>query len=108
MTPITENLRRFVAEVVWSPPATSHRNWHRSRRLRAGWLPGFHRASPSTPLDASSYVAGTVAGWVAAARVATIVCVTTLEDPFSPRAEPAQAPLRTRGADARRGRHTPD
>lgn len=28
---------------------------------RARWLPGFHRASPSTPLDASSYVRGSIA-----------------------------------------------
>jgi hypothetical protein len=26
----------------------------------ATWLPGFHRASPSTPLDASSYVIGSI------------------------------------------------
>ena len=26
-----------------------------------GWLAGFHRASPSTPLDAYCYVRGTVA-----------------------------------------------
>jgi len=26
----------------------------------AAWLPGFHRASPSTPLDASSYVASII------------------------------------------------
>src|SRR5919201_2257120 len=37
-----------------------------------------------------------------------MVFVTTLEDPFSPRAESAQAPLRSSGAHARRGRHTPD
>src|SRR4051812_41150952 len=43
----------------WLLPPHVSRNWHHPARMRR--LPGFHRASPSTPLDVYSYVVGTIA-----------------------------------------------
>jgi hypothetical protein len=50
----------------------------------AGWLAGFHRASPSTPLDAYCYVAEK--GTTHARRICDVM--PAAEDPFS-HAEPA-------------------
>src|SRR3989337_2822541 len=59
------------------------------------WLPGFHRASPSTPLDVSSYVAGSIAGRPAAGpRVDSAPSApmpAMSDEPRSPRAEPSEA-----------------
>src|SRR5690606_4734930 len=41
----------FQTSVCW--------NWHLPRP-KPKWLPGFHRASPSTPLDVAVYVRATI------------------------------------------------
>src|SRR3954464_6961919 len=69
--------------------------------VRPGGLAGFHRASPSTPLDASSYVLGRVAnpldaqrGIRRSRRMPGVMPRT--DEPLSPRcAEPASQPVRS-------------
>src|SRR3954454_2294639 len=64
--------------------------------VRPGRLAGFHRASPSTPLDASSYVIGKSSGsqqgfgppWRTIHNV-----MPTTDEPLSTYAEPAAQPL---------------
>ena len=97
---------------VENPPATSHRNWHLPA-MRG--LPGFHRASPSTPLDVSSYVRGTLAGL--RRRKAQVDCGCRAEldaDDDADRRRAAAVPMpnlpkpaSARGAVTRRGRTRP-
>ena len=62
-----------------------------SRLLRG--LPGLHRASPSTPLDVSSYVGGSISGMPSAVPGSHAGRGDPMTDePRSPHAEPAQAP----------------
>src|SRR5215218_8412596 len=108
-----KNLRRFVAEVVWSlRPHLSGIGTVPSARRTRRWLPGLHRASPSTPLDVSSYVRATLASiavarraswtrrhgrlrpsWRAqrAGRLHLGANPVLSDEPRSPRAQPAQA-----------------
>src|SRR5512132_513970 len=78
-----------------------------------GRLPGLHRASPSTPLDVSSYVAKDLSN-LARHRKAQVNSLPeripmpttmTTDEPRSPYAQPAQATPPAHGAVTRRGRH---
>src|SRR6478736_7142779 len=77
-----------------------------------GRLPGLQRASPSTPLDVSSYVRSHLSK-ASTPRKAQVDCIAerismltmTTDEPRSTDAEPAQATPQAHGADTRRGRH---
>src|SRR4029453_19040806 len=80
-----------------------------------GRLPGLQRASPSTPLDVSSYVAADHSKCArhrkaqvdsVPERIPMLTTMTT-DEPRSPNAESAQATPQAHGAVTRRGRHTP-
>jgi len=62
----------------------------------AAWLPGFHRASPSTPLDASSYVVGSIGSRFAGFNsAAAIIYADEVSAPHSEAAEPLLSSLRS-------------
>src|SRR3954453_6650007 len=63
--------------------------------VRPGRLAGFHRANPSTPLDASSYVSESLADPVAV-EVHFQPMLLPTDEPLSPGyAEPAPEPVRS-------------
>ena len=69
--------------------------------LDAGWLPGFHRASPSTPLDAYSYVVGSVAKPDLDAIESQTRLMPATDDPLSPPCRACPSPFGRRARVAR-------
>ena len=67
-----------------------------SRRATGSRLAGVHRANPSPPLDASSYVIGSVADFLERAKYNPVAMLLPTDEPLSPGyAEPAPEPVRS-------------